>query len=110
MLRILHDTKYDFIKHWKTAVVATIGFIVLGLGLMIYHKSRTGNAINYSIEFTGGLEVQLEFAKDAAADVVRSSVHQAGFADAEVAQFGRATEYLVKVRSTASTVAAANAD
>ena len=34
MLRILHDTKYDFIKHWKTAVIATIAFIVVGIGLM----------------------------------------------------------------------------
>ena len=110
MLRILHDTKYDFIKYWKVAVLVTVGFIVLGMGLMGYHKARTGDAINWSIEFTGGTEVQLEFAKDAAADVVRSSVHRAGFADAEVAQFGKATEYLVKVRPSASAAAAANAD
>src|SRR6185436_10844462 len=97
MLRILHDTKYDFIKYWKTAVLLTVGFIVLGLGLMGYHKARTGAAINYSIEFLGGTQVQLEFTKDAASDVVRSSVHQAGFAEAEVAQFGKANEYIVKV-------------
>lgn len=110
MLRILHDTKYDFIKHWKTAVIATIAFIVVGIGLMGFHKARTGDAINWSIEFTGGTEVQLEFAKNAAADVVRSSVHQAGFADAEVAEFGKPTQYLVKVRPSATSVAAANAD
>jgi preprotein translocase subunit SecF len=110
MLRILHDTKYDFIKYWKTAVIATVVFIAAGIALMGYHKVRTGDAINWSIEFTGGTEVQLEFAKDAAADVVRSSVHQAGFGDAEVAQFGRPTQYLVKVRPSANVVAAANAD
>jgi preprotein translocase subunit SecF len=110
MLRILHDTKYDFIKHWKTAVIATIAFIVIGIGLMGFHKARTGSAINRSIEFTGGTEVQLEFAKDAAADLVRSAAHQAGFADAEVAQFGRANQYLVKVRAAANATAAANAD
>ena len=30
MLRILHDTKYDFIKYWKTAAIGTVAFIVLG--------------------------------------------------------------------------------
>ena len=59
MLRILHDTKYDFIKYWKTAVIATAGFIVLGLALMMYHKGRTGHYLNYSVEFTGGAVVQL---------------------------------------------------
>ena len=34
MLRILHDTKYDFIKYWKTAVFGTIAFIALGLVLL----------------------------------------------------------------------------
>ncbi|HEY9225559.1 MAG TPA: protein translocase subunit SecF [Gemmatimonadaceae bacterium] len=110
MLRILHDTKYDFIKYWKVAVLATVAFIVLGIGLMGYHKARTGNAINQSIEFTGGSVVQLEFAKPAHADVVRSSVHQAGFADAEVTQFGQPNEYLVKVRPQSTVVSAANAD
>ena len=50
MLRILHDTKYDFIKYWKIAVLSTIAFIVLGVAFMGYHKVRTGAAVNYSIE------------------------------------------------------------
>jgi len=111
MLRILHDTKYDFIKYWKIAVLATIAFIVLGMALMGYHKFRTGKAINYSIEFTGGTEVQLHFTKGpVSADIVRSSVHQAGYSDAEVASFGAPDEFLVKVRPSATAVAAANAD
>ena len=65
MLRILHDTKYDFIKYWRTAVAATIAFIVLGVALMGYHKARTGEAINYSIEFTGGTVMQVHFAQPA---------------------------------------------
>ena len=31
MLRILHDTKYDFIRWWRTAVVLTVLFIAFGL-------------------------------------------------------------------------------
>ena len=54
MLRILHDTKYDFIKYWKTAVIgdhrvhrARRGVHGLPQGA---HRAR----LNYSIEFTGG--------------------------------------------------------
>ena len=111
MLRILHDTNIDFVKFWKVALLATIAFIVLGIGLMGYHKARTGNAINYSIEFTGGTEVQLKFKNGAiGTDIVRSAVHQAGFAEAEVASFGAPDEFLVKVRPSTSAVSAANAD
>jgi len=28
MLRILHDTRYDFIKHWKMAAIGAIAFIL----------------------------------------------------------------------------------
>jgi preprotein translocase subunit SecF len=97
MLRILHDTKYDFIKHWKTAVGATIAFIALGLVLMGYHEARTGSAVNYSIEFLGGSVVQLKFAQAEQADAVRAAVDAAGFSGSEIASFGSPADYLVKV-------------
>ena len=97
MLRILHDTKLDFIKHWKTAVIATIAFIALGMVLLGYHKVRTGSALNYSVEFLGGFSVQLNFDKDAPAEVVRSAVDEAGFKGAEVTTFGSPRAYMIKV-------------
>ena len=97
MLRILHDTKFDFIKHWKTAVGATIAFIVLGMALMVYHEARTGAAVNYSIEFTGGSVVQLKFAQPAHPDAVRSAVDAAGFKGSEITTFGSPSDYQVKV-------------
>jgi preprotein translocase subunit SecF len=97
MLRILHDTKYDFIKYWKTAVFGTIAFIALGIVLLGVHAARHhGEALNRSVEFTGGTVVQLKFAQNAPADVVRSSVDQAGFGGSEVTTFGDASTYLVK--------------
>ena len=55
MLRILHDTNYDFIRWWKVMAGITIAFIVLGLG------SLAIKPLNLSIEFTGGTLMQLEF-------------------------------------------------
>jgi len=110
MLRILHDTKYDFIKYWKTAALGTIAFIVLGMALMFYHKARTGRALNYSVEFTGGAVVQLQFAQAPGPDAVRSAVGQSGFSGAEVTQFGPATSYLVRVPPKSGEASAVNAD
>jgi len=112
MLRILHDTKYDFIKYWKTAVFGTIAFIALGLVLLGVHAARhNGQALNKSVEFTGGTVVQLKFAQNPPPDVVRSAVDQAGFAGSEVTTFGDASTYLVKAPpkdgETAATDAAA---
>src|SRR4029453_15992798 len=56
MFRILHDTKFDFIKWWRHAAVLTIVFILIGLSSFIFK-----GGVNYSIEFTGGTLVQVKF-------------------------------------------------
>ena len=110
MLRILHDTKYDFIKYWKTAALTTIGFIVLGMAILGIHAVRHQSALNYSVEFTGGTVIQLTFSQPPNADAVRSAVDQAGFTGAEVAQFGDPLNYMIKVQPKEGVLAAANAD
>jgi preprotein translocase subunit SecF len=111
MLRILHDTKYDFVKYWKQSVIGTIAFIVLGVILLGVHAARyNGEALNYSVEFTGGTVVQLHFANPAAADVVRSAVDAAGFAGSEVTTFGTAVDYMIKSPPKEGLLAAENAD
>jgi preprotein translocase subunit SecF len=110
MLRILHDTKYDFIKYWKAAALGTIGFIVLGMAILGIHAMRHQSALNYSVEFTGGTVIQLTFKQPPGADVVRAAVDQAGFSGAEVAQFGDPVNYMIKVQPKEGVMAAANAD
>jgi preprotein translocase subunit SecF len=112
MLRIFHNPSYDFIKWWRVAAITTIAFIALGLVLLGVHAARhNGQALNKSVEFTGGTVVQLKFAQNAPPDVVRAAVDQAGFAGAEVTTFGDASTYLVKAPpkdgETAATDAAA---
>lgn len=98
MLRILHDTKYDFIKYWKHAAIATIAFIALGFVLLGVHKARTGSAINRSIEFTGGTLMQVSFRKAPSVDAIRGTVDRAGYTGAEITQFGTDTEYTIRAQ------------
>ena len=82
MLRILHDTKYDFIKYWRHAVAATVAFIVLGMALMGYHKARTGRRgeLQHRVHGRRVDSTAVHRKRRRRADAVRSAVDRAGFA------------------------------
>jgi preprotein translocase subunit SecF len=96
MLRILHGTKYDFIRPWRVAVGITVAFILAGFIFLGVHKSRYGTALNQSIEFTGGTLMQVQFKQPPHVDEVRSTVGAAGFPNAEIQEFGSASEFTIR--------------
>jgi preprotein translocase subunit SecF len=93
MLRILHDTTFDFIKWWRTAAIATAAFIAIGLGSFFV----TGG-LNKSIEFTGGTLLQLEFREPPDAAKLRATLDAAGITGAEIQQFGSPREYTIRAQ------------
>ncbi|MEX2111511.1 MAG: protein translocase subunit SecF [Gemmatimonadaceae bacterium] len=95
MLRILHDTNYDFIRWWKWAVGITAAFLLIGLGSLVIEPA------NYSIEFTGGTLMQVEFTNPAEAGRIRSTLENAGIHGAEIQQFGSNREYTVRAQDAA---------
>ncbi|HWE43985.1 MAG TPA: protein translocase subunit SecF [Gemmatimonadaceae bacterium] len=92
MLRIFHDTHYDFIRWWKTAVILTAIFVVAGIG------SLAVKGINYSIDFTGGTLMQLEFKQPPDVADIRSAVERSGVNNPEVQQFGSDREFTVRAQ------------
>ncbi len=93
MLRIFHNTKYEFVKHWRLAAGLTIAFIAAGLVTF-----AVSGGVNYSIEFTGGTLMQVQFKEAPDVAVVRSTLDQAGITGSEIQQFGTATEYTIRAR------------
>jgi preprotein translocase subunit SecF len=93
MLRIFHNTKYKFVKHWRIAAGLTVAFIVAGLVTF----GITGG-VNYSIEFTGGTLMQVEFKQAPDVAVLRGTLDEAGITGTEIQQFGTATEYTIRAR------------
>ena len=93
MLRILHDTKLDFIKWWRWAAGLTAGFILLGLASFAFR-----GGVNYSIEFTGGTLMQLQFTKSIDPARIRSTLDRAGIAGAEIQKFGSDSEFTVRAQ------------
>jgi preprotein translocase subunit SecF len=93
MLRIFHNTSYEFVKHWKLAAILTAAFIVAGLVTF----GITGG-VNYSIDFTGGTLMQAQFKQAPDVALIRSSLDKAGITGAEIQQFGGPLEYTIRAR------------
>ena len=93
MLRILHNTNYDFIRWWKWAFGLTVAF--LALGVVSYAMSN----INYSIEFTGGTMVQAEFKQPIDVGQLRDRLAEAGLEGAEITEFGSDREYTIRAQN-----------
>ncbi|MDP1891496.1 MAG: protein translocase subunit SecF [Gemmatimonadaceae bacterium] len=93
MLRILHGTKIDFIKYWRTAAILTVAFIIIGAGSAIF----TGG-FPLSIEFTGGTLMQLEFTTPPDVAKLRSTLDAAGIRGAEITSFGSERDYTIRAQ------------
>ena len=94
MLRILHDTKFDFIKWWRWAAGITAAFILAGLASFAIMGPP-----NRSIEFTGGTLMQLQFTKATDAGRIRSTLDDAGIRNAEIQKFGSDSEFTVRAQN-----------
>ncbi len=93
MIRIFHNSQFQFLKHWRLSAIVTAVFILAGLATY----AVTG-APNYSIEFTGGTLMQVKFAQAPDVGDLRSTLDQAGISGAEIQQFGTNLEYTIRAR------------
>ncbi|MGH7665090.1 MAG: protein translocase subunit SecF [Gemmatimonadaceae bacterium] len=95
MLRILHGTHFDFIRYWRIAASVTAVFIAVGIASFVL----TGS-VRYSIEFTGGTLMQLEFDEAPSVADLRSTLAGAGVDGAEIQTFGSSREFTVRARES----------
>ncbi len=93
MIRIFHNSSFEFIRHWRLAAILTIAFIAVGL--VTY---ATSGPPKYSIDFTGGTLMQAQFKTAPDVAVVRSTLDEAGITGAEIQQYGTPLEYTIRAR------------
>ena len=113
MLRLFANANYDFIKWRRWAYGLTAAIILPGFLLFLVH------GLNYSIEFTGGTQLQIQTVQPVGTAKLREALDAAGIRDADIQQFGSPNEYVVRARlakgavtaegSTQSTAQAVNA-
>lgn len=85
------QTTIDFMGLRKvTAILSTLLFLASIASLLIY-------GLNWGLDFTGGMQLQVSFPKPVEAAQVRQNVEKAGFNDAVVQTYGTAEDLLISV-------------
>jgi preprotein translocase subunit SecF len=84
---IKSGTSYEFVG--KQRMFLSISGVLMAISILmlpINHFWR-GSVLNYSVEFRGGTEIRVEFAKPMDVGAVRGALDRSGFHNAEVLKF-----------------------
>lgn len=97
MLRVLHNTKLDFIKRWRMVTVLIVAFLVPALVWIAIDGVRggPGKMFNAGVEFTSGVAVQVQFKQPPEIGDVRSTVQRV-IPSVEVQTFGSPNEIVIR--------------
>ena len=87
-----YDSNIHFMRlRWVSLVVAAL-IMFVGIGAM------ATKGFNFALDFTGGVGVELRYAKAPDIDDVRASLARAGYANAQVQTIGTGTDVLVRLQ------------
>lgn len=98
-MRIIGDTKFDFLS--KRKIAFTFSTILVAIGLFSVVMLTLGKG-NVGIQFTGGTSVEGSFASAIDVGQIRDALGRAGYGDAEIVQVtGRTKPYtfLIQVKA-----------
>jgi preprotein translocase subunit SecF len=93
---ILKDTKINFIGKRYYAFIFSAVLALVGIIAAVFIP--LGKA-NLGIDFTGGFAIQLKFEKPFAMENARSVLDKAGFKDAELQQFAKGNQLLIRLKN-----------
>jgi preprotein translocase subunit SecF len=94
---IPHDTKFDFVGKRRIAVALSL---VANLAVILW---AVFHGLNFGVDFAGGTEMEVKFARPVDAGEIRKAVEGLGFAGASVQTYGdeRDHSYLIRVERIA---------
>jgi preprotein translocase subunit SecF len=77
------DTRFNFVRLMKPAVILSVAVIVIGIASLIWHGGP-----NYGIDFAGGSLIQIKFQSEPDADKIRGALKPMGFEGSIIQKFG----------------------
>ena len=89
---IPYNSRFDFMR-LRFVSVAVAALLTLGaIGAIAFQ------GFNFALDFTGGVGIELRFAKPVDVDQVRNQVSAAGFDNAQVQTFGSGQDILIRLQ------------
>jgi preprotein translocase subunit SecF len=92
-MQFFRETHIDFLAQRKVAIAISALLILIGMASLVMKGGPT-----YGIDFLGGTEVQVQFARPVPVGQVRAALTSAGFGQAEIKQFGTSNDLLIRVQ------------
>jgi preprotein translocase subunit SecF len=89
-----HGTKFDFVGKRRIAVVLSL---VVNVAVILWSLPLV-HGLNFGVDFAGGTEMEIRFAKPVDAGNIRKAVEDLGFKDASVQTYGPEEEHTFLVR------------
>ena len=87
-----YDSKIDFMRVRMASLVVAALLMFAAFGAMAV------NGFNFALDFTGGVGIELRFAKPVDVETVRSNLAKAGYDNAQVQSFGTGTDLLIRLQ------------
>ena len=95
-MQILRDTHFDFMKWKNHLVIASTLLNVFGIAIFLLHYAS--GSLNVGIDFKGGTEIQVKFAKAIQVGDVRTALDNADLKGATVTTIGDPAENEIYIR------------
>ena len=86
-------TQIDFLSQSRRRIALSISIVVIIASIV----SLGVRGLNFGIDFTGGILLELGYVEDADVEGIRNDLFAAGFEDAQVQLFGAANDVLVRL-------------
>ncbi|GAB3090671.1 protein translocase subunit SecF [Lysobacter terrae] len=87
-----YDSKINFMRVRMASLVVAALLMFAAFGAMAV------NGFNFALDFTGGVGIELRFAKPVDVETVRSNLAKAGYDNAQVQSFGTGTDLLIRLQ------------
>jgi preprotein translocase SecF subunit len=89
---------FPYDSHINFMRVRMVSLVIAALLMFAAIGAMAVNGFNFALDFTGGVGVELRFAKPVEVEAVRSRLSAAGYENAQVQSFGTGTDLLVRLQ------------
>ena len=92
MLQIFVDPQFDFIGKRRWAYLASVVFILIGLGSM-----AAKGGLRYGIDFSGGTLIQVRFERAVPVERIRTGLERIQMGESVIQEFGDPREFILRL-------------